>query len=267
MKRQILSIAGAVVLSTCGCASIGGSTAGDCAEMCAEPMPTAVGHTLCQECAPNGTGCGADTLDVGRCGTACRTVGGEPWRAADMPCGAIPAPPGSYVRGYQRAMVSEAEQYHWIVERHEWYGGGESLGPAGRRHVGQLAAEISADPECPTSVVIEASQVFVEPEQTIDAAVAAAATQDETRRQAVVAALFEQGVLDADERVVIEPVDRVGLRGLEAPQVYGQAFSGRGRQGRGRQGGGFGGGGGGFGGGGFGGGGGGFGGGGGIGLF
>ena len=80
---------------------------------------------------------------------------------------------------------------------------------------------------------------------------------NEHRRQAVIALLVEHGVSDAEERVFVAMLDRVGVHGIEAPRIYNQLLQGGGGQ-RGGQGGsggsggsgGFGGGGGGFGGGG-----------------
>lgn len=202
---------------------------------------------FCRECAPMGTGCGADTVLVARCGTACRAICGEPLRAADFPRGAIPAPNGTYVRGYQRAMVAEAEQAAWLVARHEWYAAGDELGPDGTRHVEELAARIrdqsTAGVPCDHPVVIEAAEVIVERKQTLAEATADARALDASRRDVVVSSLLSLGVADADARVIVQPIDRVGLQGVEAPFLFNRGFGGFGQRGGGRNGGGFGGGG------------------------
>jgi hypothetical protein len=72
--------------------------------------------------------------------------------------------------------------------------------------------------------VVESADVHIARGQEIEAAVTATEELNEQRRQHVVQQLLAQGVVDADLRVVVEPVDRVGVRGIEAPRVYNGLF-------------------------------------------
>lgn len=180
-------------------------------------------------------------------------------RQADIGKAAVPAPPGTYVNGWNDAMICSARRHDFVISRHEWFSGGDQLGPEGRQHVAKLAEVL---PRVPDHVIIEAEPTELRSNESIDEALARTAGLNEQRRQDVVQALTDQGVPDAELRVSLAPIDRVGVRGIEAPQVYNQIFMGGFGQGN-RGGNGFGGGGGRFGGGGIGGGfGGGFGGGG-----
>lgn len=185
-------------------------------------------------------------------------------RGEDIPGRAIPAPPGTYVSGWNDAMTATAARHEFVVERSEWFSGGDRLGPDGQRHLRQLAERLPMTVE---RVIVEAEPLrFEDREQSYEDAQQTTKELNEQRRSRIVAGLTELGVADAESRVFVEPLDRVGVRGIEAPRVFLQGISGGGRGGRGGGGGGLGGGGQGGGGGGSGGGGGGFGGGGG-GLF
>lgn len=181
--------------------------------------------------------------------------GDECERGADFGQAAVPAPPGTYVNGWNDAMICSARRHDFVISRHEWFSGGGQLGPEGRLHVTRIAEAL---PQRTEHVIIEAEPTELRGDETLDEALARTAGLNEQRRSDVVAMLIHHGVLDAEQRVILAPVDRVGVRGIEAPRVYNQllqgGFGGRG----GQRGGGFGGGGGG---GGFGRGGGGFGGG------
>lgn len=158
-------------------------------------------------------------------------------RGEDIPARAIPAPPGTYVSGWNDAMKATAAQHEFVIERAEWFSGGDRLGPNGQRHLRQLAAVLPQNSE---QVIIEAEPLrFADREQTYDDAQQTTVELNEMRRSVVVAGLTELGVADAESRVVVEPLDRVGVRGIEAPRVFLQGISGGGGRG-GRGGGGFG---------------------------
>lgn len=227
--------------------------------------------TCCSSCEPASTssfaaGPGGQLVSVHRTAGYAECLPDESCdRGEDIPGRAIPAPPGTYVSGWNNAMKSTAAQHEFVIERAEWFSGKDQLGPDGQRHLRQLAERLPMNVE---RVIVEAEPLrFDDREQTYEDAQQTTAELNEQRRSHIVAGLAKLGVADAESRVFVEPLDRVGVRGIEAPQVFLQGISGGGRGGRGGGGGGFGGGGQGGGGGGFGGGGGGFGGGGGGGLF
>jgi hypothetical protein len=184
-----------------------------------------------------------------------------------IPRDAVPAPVGTYVNHWRTAMSEGAQQQHWYISRNEWFDGGNQLGPEGQKHVDRIAQCLLTSPNM---VVLETEPVALSLGEDYEDAVEENRQLQTDRRNAVVAALAQSGVPDAEQWVVFADDRSVGVRGVEAPQVFNSQFGGmggnRGRlgQGQGGIGGGIGGGGiGGFGGGGIGGGlGGGFGGGG-----
>lgn len=174
-------------------------------------------------------------------------------KCADIPKGAIPQPTGTYACQWQRAQIDRGRLDNFVVHENEWHRGGDKLGPAGAKHVEQLAGEL-VDPNA--RVIIESH--YDTDENEVDEEL------NEVRREAVVKALAAKGIANADSVVVVGYSNAEGLYGMESVLIGGRRLQG-GRIGGGG-GGGFGGGG--FGGGGFGGGGlggGGFGGGGGLG--
>ncbi|MEZ6066739.1 MAG: hypothetical protein R3B90_13770 [Planctomycetaceae bacterium] len=177
------------------------------------------------------------------------------FRPFDFVPKAEPAPLGTYTHMWHTAQIEAAAASFFVVSRHEWFDHGDELGPEGLRHVIQLADELGRRRE---TVVVEAAEVELGYQLTLAEATEAADDLNRRRRDRVAVALLNAGLVDAEERVIVSPIDRVGVRGAEAQRVYNQQFFG----GFGGTRGGFGGGGqggrGGFGGGGLGGGGGGF---------
>jgi len=177
-------------------------------------------------------------------------------RPDDCGYASIAAPPGTYVNGWNDAMICSARRYDFVINRHEWFSGGQQLGPEGRQHVAKIGEVLPTRPE---RVIIEAEPTEIQSRETYEEALARTAQLNEQRRLLIVNNLTAQGVKDAERRVMIAPLDRVGVRGAESPNVYNGLFIRRGGRGGGqRGGGGIGGGQGGGGGGGFGGAGGGF---------
>ena len=167
-------------------------------------------------------------------------------RGEDIPGRAISALPGTYVSGWSDAMTATAAKHQFVVERAEWFSGGDQLGPDGQKHLRQLAERL---PMNVARVTVEAEPLrFEDREQSYEDAQQTTKELNEQRRSRIVVGLTELGVADADSRVVVELLDRVGVRGIEAPRVFLQGTSGGGRLGRGggsgggRGGGGFGGG-------------------------
>lgn len=166
----------------------------------------------------------------------------------DIPPGALPSTVGTSTRQLLVAQSAKASADRLVIYNHEWYMGGQKLGPAGRRHLEELQQQLLV---CPATIVIE-PQAEHEGEDRFT-------ELNEIRRRMVVAALEAGGISDADTLVKVGASKAGGLDGNIAPSIYRQQLrSGNQNQGGGGGGGfGGGGGGGGFGGGGFGGGGGG----------
>lgn len=152
-------------------------------------------------------------------------------RPEDFGEDAIPAPPGTQVRAWNDAMICSARQSQYVISRHEWFSGGEQLGPEGRAHVRQLAHTMLGNSE---QIVVEVEPTELLSGESLDEALTRTGKLNETRQQAVVVALETAGVPDAQQRVVIDDLDRVGVRGVEAPRVYNRLMgAGRGGQGQG----------------------------------
>jgi hypothetical protein len=132
-------------------------------------------------------------------GWKCRTD-----RCADIPCGAIPPPAGTYSCRWQTEQIARAQQDFFVIHQTEWYLGGKQLGPDGRKHVREIAKRLG-EGSCP--VIIAATD-----DDKLNAA----------RKQAVVESLFQLGVFDADTRVVSGESEAEGLYGQEAVR-YGTA--------------------------------------------
>jgi len=163
---------------------------------------------------------------------------------ADIPHGAVPAPPGTYNTQWQQAQDSRADQDYLVFYQYEWLGESDRLSPFGERHVDRLLTRL---PHAPSPIVIEAS---------------GDAQRDQLRVAAMTSHLARHDAAWADYPVVVGRSQAEPLYGFESRRVTNGFLGGRGAGGQGGGGGGFGGAGGGFGGGGFGGSGGGFGGGG-----
>lgn len=168
-------------------------------------------------------------------------------RPDDCGFASVAAPPGTYVNQWNDAMICSARRYDFVISRHEWFSGGEQLGPEARQDVAKIAEVL---PERPERVIIEAEPTEIQSRETYEEALARTARLNERRRLTIVNNLTERGVEDAELRVMIAPIDRVGVRGIEAPRVYNSLFFGGGGGRGGQRGGGGGQGGGGFGGGG-----------------
>jgi len=130
---------------------------------------------------------------------------------------AVPAPTGTYVNQWNDAMICAARQQLLIVSRHEWFSGGIELGPEGRDHVIQLAERLQYSSE---HVVIELEPVQLDYDETLEEATSRTLQMNEQRRELIIELMFQYGVPDADQRVILRPLDPVGVRGLEAPRVY-----------------------------------------------
>lgn len=131
----------------------------------------------------------------------CKYDGGWAWctdNCADIPCGAIPPPAGTYSCQWQREQAARAQQDFYVIHEYEWSMAGEKLGPDGRRHVGAIASHLG---EGPQQVMVAESD-----NDKLNAA----------RRKAIIENLQKLGVFDAENRVVVGESQAEGLYGQEA---------------------------------------------------
>lgn len=138
-----------------------------------------------------------------------------PDKCADIPSGAMPRPAGTYVCQWQHAQMDRAEKEEFVIHQYEWFQGGRTLGPDGRRHLATMTLRLAHEPY---PVVISASD---DPDK------------DEMRRQTIVEALAMDGVSDADQRVLIAKPEAEGLYGPEAVRYGTSRMMGRGMMGGG----------------------------------
>jgi hypothetical protein len=205
------------------------------------------------------TGCQTTNCESG-CGTSngCSPNGYN--AGCDEDC-VVPRALGSSVRTHFDMQRQGAARSDFVINLHEWYQGGEALGPDGRRHVAELATRMQAEQH---QIVLEPAEPDLKVSPNIETAIQMARMRDQNRRMAVIQQLAASGSVGADSRVIVAYPQAEGLRGDESVRIFqtlsrgsGGNLGGGGGGGNANGGGGFGGGGGG-GGGGFGGGGGNF---------
>ena len=173
----------------------------------------------------SGLGSGQECRDNGNDGV-CK-------RSDTIDRAAVPAPPGTYVNQWNDAMICSARQQQLLINRHEWFSGGNALGPEGREHVLQLSELMKSSGYL---ITIELEPVQLDYDETFEEATARTIQLNEQRREVVVQLMNDSGVADAEQRVFLLPSNAVGVRGVEAPRIYnGLLFGGQGGGGGGNQ--------------------------------
>lgn len=132
-----------------------------------------------------------------------------------LPCGAIAAPPGTYVQTWYGMQAAKADLDNFVFYRNEFAPGKAVLGPYGSYHLNKVIKRL---PMVPFPVLVQ---------QDLDPAL------NEARRQVLVAAFLTAGIVDADARVAVGFPLAEGLYGDEAPRAYLRLINGGGRGGAG----------------------------------
>jgi len=146
---------------------------------------------------------------------------------ATIPKGAITPSYGTHVNRMIAGQHARAEFEKFVIYKHEWYLGGTAPGPAGRRHLNDIAQKLAC---APGPVVIE----VIEPEEREVDSPEAAFKLNEERRRKVVEYLAARGDIHADQRVILGYPTAEGLYGLPSQiigirYIYSQAgFGGAG---------------------------------------
>ncbi|MEY4181318.1 MAG: hypothetical protein RLY70_4893, partial [Planctomycetota bacterium] len=167
----------------------------------------------------------------------------EESRPADIASGSVPPPPGSMTCAWHQAENAKARGYDWVIAQHQWYQGGEHLGPDGQERLARLAAQWR---ESTRPVIIEPHTILVrrdlsddygksEP-QLYEESLKSAKELDERRRLHIVEQLASRGFEDANDRVVIARPPYDALYGQDAEMAFqqiefGGVFGGRGGRG------------------------------------
>ncbi|MGF1582517.1 MAG: hypothetical protein ACFCD0_24600 [Gemmataceae bacterium] len=123
--------------------------------------------------------------------------------------GALPAPPGYYMKAHRAAAASEADQDDFVIYTYEWVDESLDLGPFGQRHIAQIARAIKHGATWP---------VIVAPFQECP-------KLTEPRRAKVVQLLANMGIPDANTRVRVAYPLAEGLYGDEAEFTYPRMIS------------------------------------------
>lgn len=144
-------------------------------------------------------------------------------------------PPGTYNNAWGNVMAHQADVQGEIITRNLWFDGGDQLGPDGRERIVDIAGSL---PYQPRLVLIEEEPVEVAADQEYDEALRANERLNVDRKRAVIEALAAHGVADPHELVFFTSDRSVGVRGIEAPNVFNRQFmggmmGGRGGMGRG----------------------------------
>lgn len=116
--------------------------------------------------------------------------------------GAIPEPNGAFVRRFTDRQAAKAEASEFAVYWNEFNPKGDGFGPAGQRHMDEIALRL---PQEPFGVLVQSTG---KPET------------DAKHRSLVVATLTAKGVTDAEQRVAVGHPQAEPLRGDEAPRVF-----------------------------------------------
>jgi len=157
------------------------------------------------------------------CAPACKPKVGsrihEFWQEATRPA-PEPPPLGSCLNAWASVQIARAELQELYITLNEWYLGGATLGPAGRRHIERLAR----------SIIDSTSTIYVEPADDTKL--------NERRLLAIAQELKKFGVTNAEKRVSLATPLAEGLAGEEAVRIYPRLFFIRGFGGGGGGGGG-----------------------------
>jgi hypothetical protein len=135
----------------------------------------------------------------GRGGFCSRLLGTQ---CADVPQGAIPEPPGAFVRRFQFVQEFKAEADDFVIYLHEWYRGGKELGPWGKWHLEKIIRRL---PEVDFPVLIQ-----IHPDPALN----------QERWDFVVRQVALAGIPDAEQRVILGNPRAEGLYGDEAERIY-----------------------------------------------
>lgn len=142
-----------------------------------------------------------------------RGLRGDP--CADIPCGAVPAPAGTYRDQWHADQSARADRDSFVFYQYEWLGESDQLSPFGERHLERAVLRAA---HCPQPLVVQRSG---DPEL------------DQRRVAAIQAVLTDHDPAWRDYPVVVSRPEAEPLYGFESPRVL-RGFTGRGTGGTGR---------------------------------
>lgn len=140
-------------------------------------------------------------------------------KCATIPCGAIPAKPGSHVCQWQQAQVASAATDLGVFYQADFVGKTDQLGPAGAEHIARMTQQ----------GLVAKVPVILEPSDDV--------SRDAMRTISLAAAFTNAGVPMMAEQIQVAYPPAIGLDGLRAQQVARTASRIGGGQGNGQGGG------------------------------
>lgn len=136
----------------------------------------------------------------------CHSDGGFPPFGTGMYRVPVAPPAGYSLRQWNSAQVARGEMQKLFILPHEWYLGGTSLGPAGRRHLDRLVR-----------VLLDGSgSIYLEPSGDVKL--------DQARFHAIVGDLKRYGISDPARRVALAYPLGEGIYGEDAVIAYPRLF-------------------------------------------
>ncbi len=133
-----------------------------------------------------------------------------------------PKPMGTYVDPAFQDMEMNAEASDFVIYQHEWNGETTSMNDRGLEHLKRILERL---PQVPFPVLVEPSNMAVDPNTKYRYPVNGNHALDIERRQAIVDALAGMGYKEAQERVFVAPALAAGFEGFEAEHAYNRGFS------------------------------------------
>ncbi len=133
-----------------------------------------------------------------------------------------PNPLGTYVDPAFQDMEMNAEASDFVIYQHEWTGETASMNDRGLEHLKRILERL---PTVPFSVLVEPSNMAVDPDTRYHYPVNGNHELDMARRKAIVDALVGMGFQEAEERVFVAPALAAGFEGFEAERAYNRGFS------------------------------------------
>ena len=130
---------------------------------------------------------------------------------SDIPPGAIPQPIGTFTNNILNRQVEKGEADAFVIYYNEWLDGERTLGPYGRDHLRRIVARL---PGVPFAVIMQP-----EPDKAV---------LNGRRHIALVEALTEAGIPEAEKRVLLGRPWGEGLFGEEGENIYPQLLRGGG---------------------------------------
>jgi len=133
-----------------------------------------------------------------------------------------PKPLGTLVDPAFQDQEMNAEASDFVIHQHEWKGESASMNDRGLEHLKRIYERA---PQVPFPILIEPSNMAVNPKSRHKYPVNGNHELDMKRRQVIVDALAGMGFAEAEQRVYVAPALATGYEGFEAERAYRRGMS------------------------------------------